>query len=324
MAEFSFTEREEYEKGFAQVYDAKIAAFLREKEVERQAAIKRSKKRIYIVIAITIFLCWQAAKIDPFVVIFPIFIGFVVCLLLFLSRVGKVQREITSTIRPILGNFFEDNVYSEGKPETGFAVDELKLLNIIPDADEHNYGPSITGRWRDTNYSLTKASFYDVRTDSDGDRTRSTLFSGIILEIETVIDMPTIVFYPDFGKTMNKVYRWATRNNRPEHRFDLADVALEEMFEVYTDDLERAKTHLLPSFPPKLVAFSAEYQKSKKYIGAAFKVRKFYMAIDLSHDFMNFSVGNKHLSEADEAIHKALADLMIPRRIIEELLGETR
>ncbi len=317
---FTFNEREDYEKGFAKLYDQEIAPYLRDKETHRQAAITRSKRWIALVLAITAFLALQAYKIDPILPIFPTFFGLMGVLFLYLSRTGKVQKEITQTLRPILCEFFPDTEYSDLAPTTDFSADTLRGLNIIPTADHSNFGPSITGAWRDTPYLLTKASFYNERRDNDGDSKRERVFSGIILQIDCVIDMPTIVFYPDFGKTMNKLYGWATRNKRPDHKLTLPDPEIEKVFEVYTDDLDEANARLSPDFGTKLLSFSRDYQKVKKHISAAFRGRKFYLAIDLPHDFMNFDVGNRPLSEANEAIHKALSDIMIPCKIIDILL----
>ncbi len=317
---FTFNEREDYEKGFAELYDQEIAPYLREKETHRQAAIARSKRWIALALAITAFLAWQAYKIDPILPIFPAFFGLVTVLFLYLSRTGKVQKEITQTLRPILCSFFSDTEYSDRVPTADFSAETLRNLNIIPTADHNDFGPTITGTWRETPYLLTKASFYNERRDNDGDRKKERVFSGIILQIDCVIDMPTIVFYPDFGKTMNKLYSWATRNKRPEHKLTLSDPEIEKVFEVYTNDPTEANARLSPDFGTKLLGFSRDYQKVKKYISAAFQGRKFYLSIDLPHDFMNFDVGNRPLSEANEAIHKALSDIMIPRKIIDILL----
>lgn len=322
MPRFKFTEIEDYEQGFEQVYDQEIAPYLRQKETERQRAIKRSKRWMLFVGAITIFLAWNAFRIDPILPIFPIFFGGCFVLFLYLSRVGKVQHDITNVLRPKLSNFFANTVYSDHPPGEGFSADDLRELNILPIADQNNFGPSITGQWRNTPFLMTKASLYNERRDNDGDRKTVLLFSGIVLEIGCVVDMPTIVFYPDFGETMNKVYGWATRKNRPQHRLVLDDPGLEKVFEVYTDDPEKARAHLHSDFGTKLLAFSRNYQKVEKHVAAAFRGRKFYMAIDLPHDFMNFNVANKPLSKANDAIHKALSDLMIPRDIIDILLGE--
>jgi hypothetical protein len=318
--QFQFTEREEYEDGFSKVYDAKIAPYFREKEAERQAAIKRSYQWICVVGLVTIWLAWKAMKVDPILPIFPIFFGGCTALYLYLSRLGKVQREMTSVLRPILCDFFPDMVYSDLHPGESFSVSRLRDLNIIPSSDQRRFGPSIAGRWRDTPYRLTKASFFNQRRDQDGDRKIVHLFSGIILEIECLIEMPTIVFYPDYGETMNSVYGWATRNNRPPHKMGFADPIVEDVFEIYTDDLEKAQVSLNQNFGLKLLDFSRKHQRAEKHIAAAFQGKKFYLAIDLPHDFMSFDVGSRPLSQANEAIHKALADLMIPRQVIDELL----
>lgn len=75
MSNFKFTEREDYEQGFAQLYDTDIAPYLREKEGERLRAIERSKKWMYGVGFVTLILAVLAFRLEPLLAIFPIFFG---------------------------------------------------------------------------------------------------------------------------------------------------------------------------------------------------------------------------------------------------------
>ncbi|MEJ6707348.1 MAG: hypothetical protein QNK92_00715 [Amylibacter sp.] len=76
---FTFSEREDYEEGFVQVYNQDIAPYLREKETHRQSAIASNKRWIALVLAITAFIAWQACKIDPILPIFPPFLAWRQC-----------------------------------------------------------------------------------------------------------------------------------------------------------------------------------------------------------------------------------------------------
>ncbi|WP_350334390.1 DUF3137 domain-containing protein [Coralliovum pocilloporae] len=321
MTDFTYEERADYEQGFSKVYDEKIVPYLREKEAERQAIARRNKIRLGIVGAITALLALYATQLHPVAAIFPIFFGGGLGLFLYLSRFDKLQSELTRFIRPILCDFFDDVTYSDLHPGESFSLSDLRSLNLVPQADRQSIGPSFSGTWRNTAYRLTKAAFYDEDRDSDGDRRTRRLFRGIILEIACPADMPTVVFYPDYGNTMNKLFGWATRAVRPPHKLHFPDQEVEEVFEVYTDDLDAAQTLLDPAFGQKLLAFARDYQGGRKHIAAAFRGRTFYMAINLPYDFMNFDVGGDALHELNDKISAALADLRIPARIIDELLA---
>lgn len=318
--DFTFVERGVGERGFAQVYDEKIAPFLRAQEVERQAAARRSTFWVWIVLLIAAVLAVLALRLDPLLPIFPVAFGAGIALLIYLSRGGGVNAEVTAFIRPVICDFYDDMAFSETYPEGAFPAGTLRDLGVIPKADRSSTGPCISGDWRGVAYTLTKASFSDEYRDSDGKVKRNSLFGGIVVEIECLEDMPTVVFYPDLGETLNTVMNWVTRVSRPAHRFDFPDTAVEEVFEVYTDDPQEARRLMHPEFGAKLLQFARDYQASKTYVAAAFQGRRFYLAIDLPHEFMGFDVAGQPLSDCNGKIHRAIDDLMIPRRIIDILL----
>ncbi|MCR8826086.1 DUF3137 domain-containing protein [Pseudosulfitobacter koreensis] len=322
MAGFTFIEHGDHERGFAAVYDREIAPFLREKEEVRAAAVRRSQLWTGAVFGISVVLALLAFRVHPMLPLFPLVFGGAAALFLYLTRGEKISAEVTHFIRPVICSFFDDMTFSETEAEGGFPKRRLEALGIVPRADESTIGPSIRGVWRGIGYTVTKASFRDAYRDSASDnRTRRThLFGGIVLKIDCLEDMPTIVFCPDLGGAMNAVMKWATPD-LPPFRFEFPDARVEEVFEVYTDDPDLARKRLHQGFGERLLGFARDYQASKTFIAAAFQGRAFYLAIDLPHDFMNFDVASRPLDACNAKIHKALDDLMIPRRIIDILLG---
>ncbi len=322
VSQFVFLEQHEYEEGFSEVYKTKIAPILQNMEIERKNCVKRSRIWIAILAMGSACLAWQALKLHPVLPLFPLLAGAGAVLFVFLSRHDNAHGEFTNIVRPILCNFFEDITYSKAPNQDAFPSDQLRNLNLIPAADRTYLGPSIEGTWRNVSYSMTEASFYSERRDNEGDRVSKRLFSGVVMNVECFVSMPTIVFLPDFGETLNKVYRWTTRNNRPKQKLYFPAGAVEGAFEVYTDDLDRAQNLLPPNFGLKLLEFSGAYQKTKRSISAAFKGKKLFIVIGLDRGFMDFDVFDAPLSEADAKIHEALADLMMPRKIIDNLLEQ--
>ena len=318
MTAFEFTEQQDYEEGFSKVYDEQIAPFLQNFEEKRLSVQERRKRWITLVGVVTAFITWQASKLHPVAMIHPIFFGGGFMLYLYLTRFEKLGNELTDFIRPIICNFFDDMTYSDLHPGSDFSIKRLRDLNIIPRADREKYGVSIAGSWRDTAYRMTEARFANERRDHNDKKRLVTVFSGVILEIECPVNMPTIVFLPDYGKTMNAFMGWAARNNRPPHQLHFPDKAVEEVFEVFTDDLEKAQGYLNPEFGNMLLQIAQKYQtSSKKHISAAFQGDKFYLAINLPHAFMNLDVTSRALNECNDKIHQAMADLVIPREIID-------
>ncbi len=319
MSDFTFVEQESYENGFAEVYDREIVPYLRELEVRRQRAIARSQKIIAAIAVLSLFLAWRALSLDPLLPIMPLAFGGFIALYFYISRGDKLQSELTKFIRPILSDFLTDVSFSEESSAEEVKLSKLEKLCLVPNADQRRLGPRISGKWRDVSYQLVKASFEERYRDHDNKQKTRTLFSGILVEIECWNPMPTVVFLPDFGKLGNRVYSWATRNLRPPHKLDLPD-DLERVFEVYTDEPDRASEMLATSFGQKILEMSKELQGIESHMSTAFQGNSFFMAVRLDHGFLSFDVMNRPLSNVDEKIHQAFKDLTIPRRIIDQLL----
>jgi len=319
MDDFTFVEQEDYEAGFAKVYQKEIVPYLRDLESRRKRAILRSQ---YIIIAIAIaslFLAWRAYQLDPVLPIMPIAIGGFASLYFYLSRGDKLQDELTAFIRPILTDFMEGISFSEESSAEEVQIEKLERLCLVPKADRRSFGPRISGSWRGVSYQLVKANFSERYRDHENKQRTRNLFSGLLVEIECWNPMPTIVFLPDFGKLANQVYSWATRNVRPPHKLHLPS-ELERAFEVYTDDHDHALEALDTSFGQKILAIAEDLQGPESHMSTAFEGKTFFMAIRLNHGFLSFNAMNKPLNEVDEKIHQAFRDLTIPRRIIDQLL----
>ena len=134
--------------------------------------------------------------------------------------------------------------------------------------------------------------------------------------------MPLTVFSRDFGKNFNSLYEWAGRGNLPPQKLVLKDDELEEIFEIYTEDTERAGTFLTDEFARNLLTLGKRYQSGTDFVAAAFEGRKFYMALNLSRDFMGLEFGNEPFSESNDILHTAMEDLLLPRVVVDSLTGD--
>ncbi|WP_170773299.1 DUF3137 domain-containing protein [Ruegeria lacuscaerulensis] len=320
MSEYQFVESAPFETGFSRIFDQQIAPFLREKEVERQAAVSRSMFWINFSGVVAVVLAGLGGYyIHPLFAIFPLAFGGAAALILYLERGGKVSSDVSKYIRPILCKFLGHMELHSDVPMSFLPIGRLVSLQIIPESERVRENHAISGTWRDTNYKLLQMSCSDTYRDSDNKRKTRTLFSGIVLEIDCPAALPRTVFVKDFGETLNKLYSWASRNVLPQHRWDLGLKDAEKIFEVFTDDPHQLEQYVKPEFAYTLSEIAKRYQGGRDYCSAAFSGNKFYLALSLPHGFLSFNLGGAPLSEADETIHRAFRDLVMPRQIIDAL-----
>lgn len=321
-SQFRFVERAYYEQGFSDVFATQIAPALQELERERLAINNRAGKYIEIILTVTIALSVAAALyVHIALALFPLFWGCVLALLVYTSRGAKFENRLSDLASPVICDFLGDLIHFK-KPKPGFhPVKLLRDLRVIPPHDNARFEDSVEGRWRNVAYRSVQASFSNTYRDSNGDRKTRTMFSGLLIAVQCPIEMPKIIFLADHGDFLNVLNKWATTGSEQLEKLELSSMACEELYEVYSDDPACAARLLGTDFGQKLNDLSRKPDGSERRVTAAFEDRWFYMAIDLDHDFMNFTSIDQPLSNFDEKIHTAFDDLMLPRTIIDGLLA---
>ena len=322
MTEFSFTERAPHEAGFAEVFHRDIVPYLRTMEVQRSAEVAGYMRWFRIAAAATAILAvLAAAYVHPAAMVFPLFVGGVAMLMIYISRGGRTGSEVAADLRPALCGFLTDMESVTPVPQGFLDLDAFRALHVLPRTDETRTDTGVRGSWRGIDYRLARVHCYEWERDHDGDRKRRSYFSGIALEIDCPVDMPRTVFLPDLGATGNSLLKWASRSSLPDQRWHLGDPKLEEIFEVYTDDVALAERHMAPRFGHVLVELAERFQNQRPYCAAAFRGRRFFLALRLPHGFLSFDgIGTASLCDIEEPLHRALADLVIPRQVIDTLL----
>jgi len=320
--DYTFTEKAPHEAGFSEFYDLELAPLFRNMEAKRQEAMDKNK-RVLILFGALVFLLSSAAglNVHPAFALVPLFFGGCVALVIYQDRGRGVQTELTKLLRPLLCRFLKHMTFHETVPAHYLPVDRLRQLGILPRTDRIQREFAISGIWRDVKYKMTKTRCTDTYSDHNDRRRTRTVFSGVVLEIDCPTHMPLVVFTRDFGASLNKLYRWAGRAHLPAHKLDLHDARLEEIFEVYTDDPATAAQMLDAQFAQILVDLAEEHQAGKRYVAAAFEGRKFFIALSLPHDLLNMDVAHKPLSDCNGRLRAGLADLVVPRRVIDALVG---
>lgn len=320
MADFTFEEQANHEKRFALFHQQKIAPILESLEAQRLALKEKARKRAVIVGTITLVLALLALNVHPFFPIFPLLFGSAFTFVTYDTMGDKFRTSLTEKIAPLLCKFLGQTQYQR-HPEPDFLpIDQLQQLSLLPNNGRYTLKEAVHGTWRDVSFRLLDAHFFTTERDYNDKQRRTTIFSGIVIEVDCPVHMPIIVFLPDFGNLMNRVFKWAGRNALPAHKLAFPDSDLESIYEVYTDDVEQAQKLLKPEFGNKLLRFSKQFQGRNRTLRAAFKGQKFYMAISLPHDFLNLNAYHDSLENFDGRLRAALSDLTIPRKIIDQLI----
>ena len=320
VSDYKFVEQEDHEQGFAAIFDSDIAPLLQELEEKRIKAVRKSQIWVALIMTVSAGLAFQAStKIDPLLGIFPIAFGGAGALIVYFERTSKLRSALTDYIRPLMCDFLK--LAYQPEPSSEFmSLSRLVRLGIVPQTNRNSLGPAIEGSWREISYKLMRATFSQRERDSDGDQKSTVHFSGIVIEIECLVEMPTIVFYRDLGALMNRFFSWAARNTLPPHKLHFPDPEVEEVFEVHTSDLDKAKRLLHPEFGRLLLDLAQEHQGSSRHVSAAFAGERFYIGLNTPSGFMDFDAMDRPLSECSDKIHEAFKDLTIPRCIIDRLL----
>ena len=320
--DFHFTEKAPHETGFSEFYDVEIAPVFRNMEAKRSEAIEKNRRTL-ILLGAAVFLFSSAAgvKVHPAFALVPLFFGGCLALVLYQDRGKHVQKELTRLLRPMLCRFLGQMTFHETVPAHYLPLDRLRQLGLLPRSDRTSLDLSVSGTWQNVKYKMTKARCVDTHKDHNDRQRHTTLFRGVVLEIDCPTNMPLVVFTRDFGESLNKLYYWAGRAHLPEHKLDLQDDRLEQIFEVYTDNPDAAAEVLGAQFAQILVDLAQEHQAGKRYVAAAFEGRKFYLALSLPHDLLNLNVAQQPLNTCNGKLRAALADLVVPRRVIDALTG---
>ena len=90
-------------------------------------------------------------------------------------------------------------------------------------------------------------------------------------------------------------------------------------YETYADDPAAARRFITPRLTGGLLEIARGETGRERYVAAATRGRGFYLAIPRTDDFLALGSLFRPLTVAEDDIHQCLADLALPRRVIEAL-----
>ena len=207
----SFSEQAAHEVGFSAIYQKELAPFLQRMERQRRAVNAKAKRRLLVIMTLSTGLAvWAAASVHPAAALFPLFIGGVLSLFIFLQRGEKLSDELSEKVCEVIGQFLGDMNHGSEALEGRLNLDEARSLQVLPKVEHTRKGAGLSGIWRGVDFAIAQIDCWNNRKDHKGNRRRETIFAGILLEIACPVEMPRTVLLADFGEQMNQVYAWAT------------------------------------------------------------------------------------------------------------------
>lgn len=321
-----FTEKEPYEKGFAEIFDQQIAPKLEDLEEKRLALLEKRRVRILLTILATgigtgLSAWWifsakgggtgvaveLAAIVAILLVCIPLGVG--------LYYLGELREAHINVLRqvifPAVCQFFDG---LEHTPIPGDRFDRERFTDhgVIPPFSWQVFQDLFVGRYRDTNFKMVQARI-------EGADSATTLFQGILFEIEVPMEFSgRVLIGRDKSQFGSKFKGYQKENESLRIQFD--DAAFEGRYAVYASDAEEAKRLVSPVFRKNMLALADAY--SEKSLGAAFVDSVFLLAVPLSKIVFQLSSIKRSVFDCEDDIHEFLREVTIPHRIIDYLLGE--
>ncbi len=324
----TFTEREPYEKGFAEVFVQDIVPRLDELERERLALFEKRRVRILITIVATVigaglsawlfYAYWNSVDWDFGWKAFPFLLPVLVAAGGGWSWVGTLhsahQESLREVIVPAVCRFFDRLEYTR-EPGDRFDRERFTKLSVVPSGSSTRFEDLFVGRYRDTDFKMV-----DAEVESSGESSQ-TLFDGLPFEIDVPAEFSgRVLIGGDKGKIGNALKGFFKDAFGKESRVQFDHPDFEDRYAVYASDADEARRLVSPGFCDTMVALADAYDK--KSLGAAFVDGVFLLAVPVPGDLFEPGSIKRSVCDCEDDIHEFLKELTIAHRVIDYLHGE--
>ena len=313
---FAFTEETPLEHGFAHVFRDRIVPILRRQETQRQVMRRKALAGIGVSA-----LAGAGAAAGSFMQGFDngIFIAPVFAVAAAIGSYGYFQNKWTtglvSEVIPVMCDFLGGMRY--GGPALSPA--EFADLGVVPTHTGARLDDTVSGSHDGRGFSLTEARL-TTRSSSGKGRTRTTtVFRGLLIRIELAGEAPEIYFARDCGGLANRLGEAFSPVRQGRQRIETGSADFEALYETYTDNPAAARRFITSRLTDGLLEIARAETGAERYIAAATRDRGFYLAIPRSDDFLRLGSLFRPLNISEDDFHQCLADLALPRRVIEAL-----
>ncbi len=313
---FAFTEETPLEHGFAHAFRDRIVPILRRQETQRQ--VMRRKALIGIGVSA---LAGAGAAAGSFMLGFDngIFIAPAFAVAAAIGSYGYFQNKwttgLSSEVIPVMCDFLGS--MRHGGPALSPA--EFEELGVVPTHTGVRLDDTVSGSHNGLGFTLTEARL-TTRTSSGKGRTRTTtVFRGLLIRIELAGEAPDIYFARDRGGLANRLSEAFSPVRHGRERIEAGSPDFEALYETYASDPAAARRFITPRLTDGLLEIAQGETGRTRYVAAATRGRGFYLAIPRSDDFLALGSLFRPLNISEDDFHQCLADLALPRRVIEAL-----
>jgi hypothetical protein len=318
--DFSFTEQAPFEQGFAHVFRDRITPILRHHEGLRIRMRTRALAGIGVCAllgagggALSYMQGWEAATyIAPFLGVIGAFVSYG-------YYQSKWSSGLSSEVIPVLCDFLGQMTYGGHR----LSPAEFEELGVVPYHTSSALDDTVNGTHHGLGYTLTEAKLTTrTRTRTSKGRSRTqTVFKGLIIRIELAEEVPGIFFARDRGGLVNRLSEAFSPVRQGREKIVTDFPEFEEHYESYSDDPTAAHQFITARLTAGLLEIAQVETGHERYIAAATRGRGFYLAIPRNDDFLGLGSLFRPLTVAEDDFHDCLADLALPRRVIETLGG---
>ena len=319
-AAVKFSEREPYEKGFADVFDRQIAPGLAQLEEER-LALRRSLllrailPALALIATIGLFV-WAVLPGAPSWAVYVSAAALIATIALGIfawmpaTRFADKSRELI--MGPVCG-FLGELTYSR----TGaFNLQRYHSCGIVGNYNKATVEDVFSGQHRGTRFEMAEAHL-ERRQGAGKSRNTQVVFRGLLI----AVDLPEktegrILISRELGKLRNKISGWFT-GWKGLKRVELPHPEFDKRFEVYADNPDDARRLLTPGFLDTMVAVANAHSKSD--LKAGFVGDQFLLAMPINRNLFEPGSVFRSVYDCEQNIREVMGQITIAHRLIDFL-----
>lgn len=325
MMTAAFTERTAIERGFASIYQERLAPRL--EALRRERAEQTATTRILLALylaghVVVVALLHYFLDGDAGFAVMMLFTAGIGSYELVRRRSGAFGQRLVAIVMPEIGGFLGDLRYSPDGPGDAF-VTPFEALDLVGPSNRRTVEHHVSGRHRGTGFELVQAHLLQRnRGSKNGPR---TVFKGLLVRIEApVAAAASIRIVKDHGRFLTTLMEWFSIGSRKRaHRVTMSDAEFERRFAVYCADPTIVVSFINPGFMKAILAIDDEIGGTsllrQAALIAAFERDTFYMAISRKKRLLDTRSLLRSDVSIEEEIHAIFADLTLLHRIIDRL-----
>lgn len=316
MGTYSFTEQGLHDRGFAQVFHDRIVPILERYEAERQGYKKKALMGMggSGLLGAGGFGTTVADYGNAGFVVGGFGVMGVIGVRAYFE--GKWKGGLGGEVLPILCEFLGEMEYGQQRIDLG----AFSRVGVLPGYDSSNLEDPVTGSHDGLDWAMTEVTLKKRSRDSKGRTRTSTVFRGLLFEIQINGPAPRIYFGRDRGGMLNWISESLSSSRAGLEKIEIDDPEFENIYETYTSNPHAARQFIDANLTRGLLEV-ADIVSGKSYISCAMEGHSFYLALPRKGDFLGLGSLFKPLTTVENDLHDALADLTLPSRVIDKLRG---